>query len=449
MAHEPVEQDLLVWCAQLTGSRVVSAERLVGGNRRRAWAVDTEDACGARRPLFLRFASEPNAPDDPYDLRREARVYRALSGTAVALPQLVGEHPGHAALLLERVAGQSDFRALPDLEREQIAREFMSALHVLHSLEAAALGLGAVPTMRVAVEQELAIWRGMYESTQRADALLEFAFRWLSDHVPDLDQPAVVVHGDAGPGNFLFAQGHLAALVDWELWHFGDPVEDIAWLSMRSVLEPFPAFSQRVREYENLCGAPVERERLLYHRVFVTARVAVIRHRAMTDLSPDSDRGNSLVSRLVNRRLLLECLREATGAGEEPTDLPDPPRSPRTADFDDVLVQLRDVIAPAVSDPIATRRIKSVARVLKHLREEDRCLDAFEQQECEDLHLALREPVRDAAGGRAHLAAAIRARRIHDTAALRYLQRQCARESALGAWALGQLAHRHFDGLED
>jgi tRNA A-37 threonylcarbamoyl transferase component Bud32 len=48
-----------------------------------------------------------------------------------------------------------------------------------------------------------------------------------------LDQPgegSVLVHGDFGPQNMLLdASGHLAALVDWEFAHLGDPIEDLAW----------------------------------------------------------------------------------------------------------------------------------------------------------------------------------------------------------------------------
>lgn len=289
----------------------------------------------------------------------------------------------------------------------------------------------------------------MYESTQRPDALLELAFRWLAANVPEPDRPPVIVHGDAGPGNFIFDGGRLAALVDWELWHLGDPVEDIAWLSMRSVLEPVPQFAQRMREYEALRGEPVDRARLDYHRVFVTTRVSVIRHRAQADPSPDSDPGNSLVSRFVNRRLLVESLRGAMRVAPAVRVLPDPPPTAETADYDYLLGQLRDVVAPAVTDPVASRRIKGMARVLKHLREQDRCGAAFERQEREDLARVLGTPAQDTDAGRARLAGAIRAGRVAAEDALRYLQHQSARDTPLGAAALGQLAQRGFEPLED
>lgn len=445
-----VEQLLLAWCEEVTGAAVLEAVPLPGGNRRRAWAVDVAATGGGRRPLFLRFASnQAISADDPYDLGREALLYRALAASGVPLPALVAQHPTMQAVLFERVAGDADFRGLTDGEaRTRIAREFMQALHRLHALDPQALGIGPVASITEHVRDELRVWRGMYESTRRLDPLIEFALRWLDAHVPHLSQRAAVVHGDAGPGNFMFAHGRLAALIDWELWHLGDPVEDIAWVSMRSVLEPLPDFALRVREYEELAGAPVDRSRLLYHRIFVTLRVAVIRHRALLEPSPDSDPGNSLVSRLVNRRLLVEALGAALQLPHQPFRPLEAPATPRSLEYEYLLKQLRDVVAPAVADPVASRRVKGMARVLKHLQQQDQLGPAFAQEELRDLQAALNQPLGDVDGGRLSLAIDIREGRISTTTAFIYLQRQSARETALGAGALGQLTTRGFESLD-
>jgi aminoglycoside phosphotransferase (APT) family kinase protein len=126
--------------------------------------------------------------------------------------------------------------------------------------------------------------------------------------LPDPDGPVVLVHGDAGPGNFLFEHGHLTAVIDWELAHLGDPMEDLAWFSMRSVMEPVPDFAESLADYERFAGAPIDRSRLLYHRVFVSARVVVIRHRNVT-----GEPAHAIVSRALNRRLLVEALADASG----------------------------------------------------------------------------------------------------------------------------------------
>ena len=52
----------------------------------------------------------------------------------------------------------------------------------------------------------------------------------------------------------MYAAGRVVAMVDWELAHLGDPMDDIAWLSLRATQEPFTDFPARLREYEQLSG---------------------------------------------------------------------------------------------------------------------------------------------------------------------------------------------------
>src|SRR6202044_2789450 len=91
----------------------------------------------------------------------------------------------------------------------------------------------ASPTVRDCVVDELDVWEGMYRRNGIDDPLAEMAFRWLRLALPDVDARPVLVQGDTGPGNFLFADGRITAIVDWELAHLGDPMEDLAWLSLR------------------------------------------------------------------------------------------------------------------------------------------------------------------------------------------------------------------------
>jgi aminoglycoside phosphotransferase (APT) family kinase protein len=65
--------------------------------------------------------------------------------------------------------------------------------------------------------------------------LLDEAAAWLHLHAPELHRLSVV-HGDAGPGNFVHANGQVVAITDWEFAHLGDPAEDWSFcLTMRGV----------------------------------------------------------------------------------------------------------------------------------------------------------------------------------------------------------------------
>jgi aminoglycoside phosphotransferase (APT) family kinase protein len=74
----------------------------------------------------------------------------------------------------------------------------------------------------------------------------------------------VLVQGVTGPGNFMYAGGRVVAVVDWELAHLGDPMDDIAWLTLRATQEPFPDLPARVGEYEALSGHAIDEPRVRY-----------------------------------------------------------------------------------------------------------------------------------------------------------------------------------------
>lgn len=60
-------------------------------------------------------------------------------------------------------------------------------------------------------------------------SIIATAFTWLRENIPRDAAPATVVHGDASLRNLLVENGRTTALLDWELWHFGDPGEDLAY----------------------------------------------------------------------------------------------------------------------------------------------------------------------------------------------------------------------------
>ena len=56
------------------------------------------------------------------------------------------------------------------------------------------------------------------------------AIRWMKRQPPPPAQRLSIVHGDYRTGNFLFdPQGKIRAVLDWEMAHLGDPLEDLAW----------------------------------------------------------------------------------------------------------------------------------------------------------------------------------------------------------------------------
>jgi aminoglycoside phosphotransferase (APT) family kinase protein len=275
------------WIERSSGGRLVSAARSPGGGRREAWFVDVAGPDGTRRALFLRYdRSDPDKTGDPFTLNREARFYLALQGSPVPVPRIVAVHDVRQAILSERVAGETWFSRLRDEQtRLALAREFMRILAALHTLDPGILSLPEETQpadTREAAERDIARWEGLYRfGDAPQDPMIEFGLDWLRRNVPPPAGPVVIVQGDTGPGNFLYDGDHVTAVLDWELGHWGDPMDDLGWLAgdILSDSEPageraasFPCHDQRIggggqledlrpvlAEDESFCNGVVER----------------------------------------------------------------------------------------------------------------------------------------------------------------------------------------------
>ncbi len=62
---------------------------------------------------------------------------------------------------------------------------------------------------------------------------LTLALRWLERHRPVAPGELSVVHGDFRNGNVVVSEAGLAGVLDWEICHLGDPMEDVAWVCQR------------------------------------------------------------------------------------------------------------------------------------------------------------------------------------------------------------------------
>lgn len=285
--------ELCDWIEAATGGRVVASARHRGGASRQAWSVDVERA-GERLALFcLR-----DGPEGSGGSMRDVAVMRALCGTPVPVPRVLAASEALGALLVERVAGRSDFPAVDrEHERQPTACDLMRVMAALHALEARALAiahLGAPPDPSRHASLQLAGFPELVGGLEaNALPLLLFAHEWLARNAP-LALRTSLVHGDMGPGNFLYQSGAVSAVVDWKLAHWGDPMEDLAALAVSDLSAPLGELGQRFREYERAGGQRVELASVRWYRVLLLAR-----HCA---------------------RLASELRREALGPGGEPLE---------------------------------------------------------------------------------------------------------------------------------
>ncbi|OGP61121.1 MAG: hypothetical protein A2V67_09035 [Deltaproteobacteria bacterium RBG_13_61_14] len=228
---------------------------------------------------------------DPYDCSIEYRVLTALSRTEVAVPKTCWYEPDPKVLglpfyVMEKVEGQVHFfsisfdpnwRLIPnEQERLSLAADFVRNISLIHNADWRALGLGFLGDPgpgKGSARKQVEHWEEIIARAGfRKKPVVAYAANWLKDNLVDNDR-VCLVHGDYRTGNYIARDGHIAAVLDWEMVHLGDPMEDISyiigtpWRSARphlwvSHLLPQDEFFSR---YEQASGIPIDKAKLKFY----------------------------------------------------------------------------------------------------------------------------------------------------------------------------------------
>ena len=248
MSH-PLEPRLAAYIAgQMPGASdvaVTALERISGGASRETYRFTlawTEGGEARTRRLILR--RDPPASLIDTERRVEFEAYRAFRGSAVPVPEMLwleeGDGPlGHPFFVAEEITG---FQASPqmllsgahDAVLPRLADAKWTILGEIAKADPAALGLTRwmdPPAPGACWKRELDHWEALIDK-DAAEPLpvTRAAIRWLRANPPPPAQKLSVVHGDYRTGNFLFDEaGGIHGILDWEMSHLGDPLEDLGW----------------------------------------------------------------------------------------------------------------------------------------------------------------------------------------------------------------------------
>ncbi len=438
-----------------TGSVIVSERARGGGGASRHGAeVRLRDGEGNEQACYL--AWDPRAGDParlPF-FERETAVLAALSGPladcGVRVPPLLAAEPSHLALCSAFVEGADRFPMAED--KPALARDFVAQLTRLHALDAAHSAFAALGDPRdppsAVIRQRLAqLSRDNLASG--ADPILQLALQWLAANVPGDRGAAVVLHGDAGPGNFLYQGDRVTALVDWELTHFGDPMEDLAQIWVRSLIQPFVPMREVFAAYEEVSGIAVDISRVKYHRLYFQLGFMVAGHAAQAAKGgpPGAATGAAMMFGTMHRRIVVESLAEAWGTDFAQVDLPECPVSWTDAGFAVALDDLKREIVPHLTDERVAAKAKALARMVKFWRMRDRYGAAFDAAELTEIQDLLGASASDLADARAEFGRAIAAEAVPFADALRLCHARTVRETFLMADAMGALATTSYEDI--
>ncbi len=288
--NEPVADAAAVDVARLTrwmddqglpgAGEPLTVTRLSGGSQNDLFELRR----GESERMALRRPPPNAAPDRAVTMARELRVLRALAGTDVPHPRLLGGSDDAAVLggpsfyVTELVDGWSPMNGgwQPPFDTDLAARaglaiELVDGIARLARVDWRAAGLEGFGRPDGFHDRQVDRWLAFLAEYQfRELAGLDEAAAWLRRHRPRSYEPGIM-HGDYQFANVMFRHGapaRLAAIIDWEMATVGDPLLDLGW-----VLVSWPPEGDDMgrARYLDLDGMP-PRDALLEHYSTVSGR---------------------------------------------------------------------------------------------------------------------------------------------------------------------------------
>ncbi len=214
--------------------------RLSGGASQETWGFSLHLSNQTPRQLILRRAPfQTAAKGEAIGLVKEAQIIAAAATSGTPVPDLVHvcgtEDELGDAFIMAHVAGQTIARKiLRDdayrLARTRLAFQCGAALAKIHKV-----ALDRLPSNLPVSHglDQLDRYESIYGSFKIDRPVFELAVSWLRRHAPPPLSPTLV-HGDFRNGNLMVNEDGLAAVLDWELAHQGDPREDLGWICVNS-----------------------------------------------------------------------------------------------------------------------------------------------------------------------------------------------------------------------
>jgi aminoglycoside phosphotransferase (APT) family kinase protein len=250
-----------------------------------------DDAGPHREEVVVRVRPEPPGLLEPYDLRMQFDLLRALEPTPVRSPRVLwyeetGDVLGRECFVMECAEGTVYERAIPEeltaepLRVRRMSEALVEELVAIHAVDVATLSF--LGDGRDPVGRELVHWEREMRRVQRGPLpALELLLAELERRRPAPSDVVTLVHGDAKPGNYAFVGDRLSATFDWEMAALSDPMTDLAYAqvtwrlpNMFTTLASSLSTEELAARYADLTGRAVRD--LEWHRALQGFKLGVI-----------------------------------------------------------------------------------------------------------------------------------------------------------------------------
>lgn len=450
MAVDGLPPNVQAWVESATGGVTVAAHRHLAGASRQAWSVDVDRDATTLELFLLRDIGRGGGS------ARDAAVLTALATTGIPVPTVHASDAQLRVVLTERIPGRSVFPAVErDEEREATVRHLMQVTAALHRLDPATLDVAHLtlsPDTGATTDHagaQLASVEGVAAMIgDSLHPLFSVALAWLRRNKPAAVPRTSLVHSDMGPGNFLYRDGRIVAVLDWEVAHWGDPMEDLAALAVRdmaTVVGPLPAC---FAEYERHGGPAVDLDTVDWYRILVLTRNSMLIGLGLSFDDPESDRAQLTMYRTMLMRAAALVLCDAVGI-ERPEEaaLVEGPVTEELRLVAHAWRDQRDSVEPALPDGVPRQRANGVTGTLGAVDHRLRFGADRTARELDDLAALLGRRPESVDEGLTEVIG-LRDDLDREAEVTAYLARHLVREGMLLAPLLGDLADRYPQSLK-
>ena len=282
-----LERRVASWCPGATG--VTGAVRLSGGASQETWSFDIVHPDGNIGAILRRAPQGYGAaPARAAGLGAEAVLMQLAYGAGVPSPRVLHvlqpQDDLGTGFIMERVEGETIPRKILRDDRfaqarPKLAHQLGTVLAGIHGLD-----LARLPELRrMTATKEIAELERDYRSFDWPRPVFELALRWLRDRDPGASEQVTLVHGDFRHGNLIIGPDGVRAVLDWELAHLGDPMEDLGWICVNSwrfgeIDKPVGGLGSREELFAGYeaAGRRVDPERVKFWEVMGTLRWGVM-----------------------------------------------------------------------------------------------------------------------------------------------------------------------------
>ena len=273
---------------------VTDLQRLTAGATKQTWRIAAN--VGAAPQAYIlqtvaptRLHANNGTPKRTLSPEQDAKITQLAHTHGVPVPGLVLKlEPAHGLGLGQITAFVAGETLAPKILRDarfETARQRLTghcaqALAAIHRIPAPA----ATFLPRLDATRQWQDNRALVDASGVRHAALEWGLRWVEERLGAHQNPALAtVHGDFRLGNLIVNETGLAAVIDWELAHLGDPLQDLAWLCLRTWRFGGPhavgGFGQRetlYADYAQHSGNVVDRQGVFFWEMACQVRWSVM-----------------------------------------------------------------------------------------------------------------------------------------------------------------------------